>query len=213
MPMQPSEPGKLDLSDRQLMSVPPHAWRNKSLRVLNLYRNKLKILPREIAYLTGLQVVILANNQLRTLPEELGALRHLRMLDAGHNLIGSLPRSFAKLTNLTDYLYLHDNRLQALCDSVFDNFIHLRYLNLSDNPLRGLPTSLSALVKLEELRLESIGLETLPGFVASLSALDELALRNNRLAELPSSSRNFASCATLICAGIDSCEFLKFCAP
>ena len=132
-------------------------------------------------------MLIVANNKLCALPEELGGLRHLRMLDAGHNLIAILPRSFARLTTLTDYLYLHDNRLETLSDSVFEDFAHLRYLNLSDNPLRRIPASLGALGKLEELRMENIGLEELPAFMANLSALDEFALRNNRLMSLPSS--------------------------
>src|SRR5258707_6706565 len=128
MPTQPPERGKLDLSGRELTAVPPRVWRNKSLRVLNLFRNKLKTLPADIAQLTDLQVLIVANNQLRALPEELGTLKRLRMVDAGHNRIANLPRSFAKLTDITDYLYLHDNRIQALADPVFEGFLHLRYL-------------------------------------------------------------------------------------
>src|ERR1700720_3306527 len=60
MPMPP-ERDKLDLSGRQLTSVPPDTWQDRSLRVLNLYRNKLKILPADIAQLTRLQVLIVAN--------------------------------------------------------------------------------------------------------------------------------------------------------
>lgn len=127
----------------------------------------------------------MANNRLRALPEELGALGRLTMLDAGHNQIAELPRSFAKLVSLSDYLYLHDNRLKKLDDAVFEGMPELRYLNLGDNPLRGLPASLGALAKLEELRLENSGLKTLPGFLSSLAALDELTLRNNRLSALP----------------------------
>jgi len=61
-----------------------------------------------------------------------------------NNLLAASAASFAKLNSLTDYLYLHDNRLKVLSDSVFERFIHLRYLNLGDNPLRGLPGSLGA---------------------------------------------------------------------
>ena len=132
-------------------------------------------------------MLIVANNKLQTLPEELGSLRRLKMLDAGHNLIAGLPHSFAKLASLTDYLYLHDNRLQILSDSVFENFTRLRYLNLGDNSLRELPKSIGALARLEELRLENIGLEALPDFLTKLTTLDELTVRNNRLASLPDS--------------------------
>jgi len=40
---------------------------------------------------------------------------------------------------------------------VFERFNQLRYLNLGDNPLRGLPGSLGALAKLEELRWKISG--------------------------------------------------------
>jgi Leucine-rich repeat (LRR) protein len=174
----------LDLSGRDIASVPPKVWRGASLQVLNLYRNKFKSLPAEIAQLKELRVLIVANNQLRALPEAIGFLPRLRMLDAGHNLIASLAQSFAKLTSLSDYLYLHDNRLQVLSDYVFEDFGKLRYLNLGDNPLRGLPSSIGALANLEELRLENIGLDALPDFIAKLTTLDELAVRNNRLSSL-----------------------------
>ena len=95
--MTSAESDKLDLSNRQLASIPPKIWRNTSLRVLNLFRNELKSLSASIAQLKELRVLIVANNQLRTLPQEISALRHLRMFDAGHNLIADLPQSFARL--------------------------------------------------------------------------------------------------------------------
>src|ERR1700730_12410778 len=127
--MSPRKRAELDLSGRHLASIPPKIWRNPSLRVLNLFRNELNSLPSDIAQLRELRVLIVANNRLRALPEELGALRQLKMLDAGHNRISALPRSFGKLTSISDYLYLHDNRLRTLNDAVFENFIRLRYLN------------------------------------------------------------------------------------
>lgn len=43
--MQYRKTGTIDLSGRQLTEVPRHLWRNRSLRVLNLFRNKLKMVP------------------------------------------------------------------------------------------------------------------------------------------------------------------------
>src|SRR5258707_4670955 len=150
--MASAKPDKLDLSGRHLKSISPATWRKTSLRVLNLFRNDLKRLPAEIGNLKELRVLIIANNQLRTLPEEIGSLPKLQMLDAGHNLLAALPQSFSKLNSLADYLYLHDNRLRVLSDSVFERFIHLRYLNLGDNPLRGLPGSLRSEEHTSELQ-------------------------------------------------------------
>ena len=146
----------------------------------NLYRNELPSIPVETALLTALEVLICANNRLSTLPEGFGVLSRLRTLDLGHKQINELPQAFGKLTSLADYLYLHDNRLRALGDFVFENLAQLRYLNLGDNPLESLPAPIGTLAKLEELRLENIGLETLPGWIGGLGRLDELALRSRR---------------------------------
>ena len=186
--MTSPQPGTLDLSDRRLTSVPAEVWRNTSARVLNLFPQRINQHPCANRRAQGLASADRSQQQAtcsarRT--RQLAATENARR--AGHNLIAGLPHSFARLTQLTDYLYLHDNRLQALSDSAFENFAHLRYLNLGDNPLRELPTSIGALAKLQELRLENVGLETLPDFIAKLTTLDELALRNNRLASLPDS--------------------------
>lgn len=82
-----------------------------------------------------LESLILADNSLAELPEAIGALTRLRTLDLGHNHLADLPESLGRLTGLTDYLYLHDNRLSALRESLFARLIHLRYLNVSGNQL------------------------------------------------------------------------------
>ena len=58
------------------------------------------------------------------------------------------------LAGLTDYLYLHDNKLTVLRESLFTRLIRLRYLNVSDNGLTQLPVSIGNLWSLEELRAD-----------------------------------------------------------
>src|SRR6266849_4854458 len=177
----------LDLSNSGLTALAADVWQRRDLTELNLYLNRLSAVPPEIGRLASLEILILANNRLTHLPEEFGNFLHLRALDLGHNQLAELPQSFGRLTGLSDYLYLHDNRLRTLADLLFEKFGKLRYLNLGDNPLRELPPSLASLTSLEELRLENIGLETLSDWIGSLSQLDELALRNNNLSALPES--------------------------
>jgi len=170
----------LDLSGKGLTEVPESTLENASLRVLNLHRNRLIAIPSEIGRLEGLEVLILAENALTSLSEEIGRLTNLRTLDLGHNRLENLPRTFSKLKGLRDYLYLHDNRLTALDDGVFEGFGELRYLNLSGNAGLRLPGSIAKLNKLEELRLEHLGLGTVPNWIGSLASLEELSLRDGK---------------------------------
>jgi len=156
---------KLDLSNAGLKELPADLFERVELRFLNAYQNEVSFVPPEIGRLASLETVILANNRLTKLPEQFGLLVQLKTLDLGHNQIAELPGSFANLENLSDYLYLHDNRLQTLPEGIFERLTKLRYLNLSDNPLQHLPESLGALASLEEVRLENISLE-------KVSALD-----------------------------------------
>lgn len=59
-------------------------------------------------------------------------MQRLRMLDLGHNLLTSVPPTLGDLDALTDFLYLHDNRLNTLPASMA-RLIRLRYINISDN--------------------------------------------------------------------------------
>ena len=127
--------------------------------------------------------LLLADNHLTALPSGLAQLRNLRTLDAGHNLIVEVP----ELPEITDFLYLHDNRLRSMS---FKGLGRLRYLNLGDNPLDPLTDEIALLSSLEELRLENSGLTSLPDAIGRLANLTELALRNNALATLPESMRN-----------------------
>ena len=87
-----------------------HRGREESL---NLWKQQLGTLPASLWDNTALETLILADNGLAELPEQIGALTSLRTLDLGHNLLTDLPESLGQLTGLTDYLYLHDNKLTA----------------------------------------------------------------------------------------------------
>ncbi|MGH9140547.1 MAG: leucine-rich repeat domain-containing protein, partial [Vicinamibacterales bacterium] len=96
---------------------------------VNLWRQNLGVLPATLWENTALETLMLADNQLTELPPAIAALTSLRTLDLGHNLLTELPESLSLLTALTDYLYLHDNKLTALRESLFVRMIRLRYLN------------------------------------------------------------------------------------
>lgn len=53
------------------------------------------------------------------------------MLDLGHNQLAQLPMEIRELVGLSDFLYLHDNRLDSLPSSL-EQLLNLRYLNISE---------------------------------------------------------------------------------
>ena len=128
--------------------------------------------------------LVLAGNGLTEVSERIGALRALRMLDLGHNALTSLPDVIGDLPALTDFLYVHDNRLRAL-PATFARLSRLRYLNASENELTELPACVAGMLSLVELRLSANDLTELPSSIGRLTALRELCLRDNRLATLP----------------------------
>jgi hypothetical protein len=76
--------------------------------------------------------VPLADNELSEVSEQIGRLKRLRTLDLGHNKLSKLPESLAEIEDLSDFLYLHDNRLTSLPLSL-GRLTKLCYLNISEN--------------------------------------------------------------------------------
>jgi Leucine-rich repeat (LRR) protein len=80
--------GRLDLSGRQLASLPePFGDEAEAPSELNLYDNRLTCVPDAIS----LRRLNLSVNRFAAIPEDIGALSGLEMLDLGHNELTSLP--------------------------------------------------------------------------------------------------------------------------
>jgi Leucine-rich repeat (LRR) protein len=159
---------------------------DQSMAHLNLWKQRLGRVPESIWEQTGLETLVLADNDLREISARIGGLKRLRMLDLGHNQLTALPDSLGDLDGLTDFLYLHDNRLASLPSS-FRRLTQLRYLNISQNAFDTFPECVSGMASLVELRVSDNCLSSLSDSIGSLSRLRELHLRNNRLASLPKS--------------------------
>ena len=152
---------------------------------LNLWKKQLGHVPDSVWQQTQIETLILADNNLIELSGQIGRLKMLRMLDLGHNQLTYLPDEIGDLPNLTDFLYLHDNRLTSLPPS-FASLTRLRYLNISENAFEAFPECISRMSSLLELRMTDNRLQSLPASIGQLSRLRELHLRNNSLTSLPS---------------------------
>ena len=78
-------------------------------------------------------------------------MHYLRTLDLGHNRLTELPAELGNLTEINDFLYLHDNRLESLPRSL-ERLKMLKYLNISHNRLSAFPEPICHMSRLVELR-------------------------------------------------------------
>ena len=67
---------------------------------------------------TDLEFLCVSDNRLTGVSTRIANLTNLRTLDIAHNAIESVPDALGALPNLSDYLYLSDNRLTAFPEAV-----------------------------------------------------------------------------------------------
>jgi len=123
---------KLNLSKNKLTKLSKEIGNLTNLTILLLGDNKLTELPKEIANLTNLANLSLSNNQLTKLPKEIGNLTNLSMLSLWNNQLIELPKEIVNLTNLT-VLDLVRNQLTKLPKKIV-NLTNLTELGLKYNP-------------------------------------------------------------------------------
>ena len=85
--------------------------------VLNLWKENLGIVPPEIWNNSKITALIL-DNALSAISPRIGEFQDLRTLDLGHNELAELPNELGTLVKLRDFLYLHDNQLDSLPQSL-----------------------------------------------------------------------------------------------
>lgn len=89
-----------------------------NLNELNLHKNKLPTIPKEIGFLKKLQLLRLSDNEISFLPGiVIGELVELVALYLQNNRLKALPKTIGKLAKLL-YLYVDNNPLSELPDSL-----------------------------------------------------------------------------------------------
>jgi len=143
---------KLDLSNKQIKTLPPEIGLLSNLQSLYLYNNQIKTLPPEIGLLSNLQSLYLYNNQIETLPPEIGSLSNLQILSLHNNQIQTLPSRIGSLSNLQE-LWLNNNKIQTLPPEI-GSLSNLQTLSLHNNQIETLPPEIGSLSNLRELYLD-----------------------------------------------------------
>lgn len=160
-----------------------HDFVNK-LTSLDLSKNPLKQLPREILSLTLLKTINLADCQLSSLLD-LSNLSNLTTLNISHNSLSAsgvdqLPSSLVKVD-------LSFNQLQCIPGELFGCY-QITELNLSNNLIENL-NGIGVLINITHLYLDHNRLSELPDEIGSLSQLKFLSLKCNLLCPFAESSQ------------------------
>lgn len=108
----------------------------KKMKVLNLTDKQIQSLPKYIGILQNLEELYLGDNALTMLPTSIKNLRNLRILDLASNLFEELPQ-IGNLKNL-ESLYLDYNPLKSLPDGL-RKLKKLELLSLQQTPFESLP--------------------------------------------------------------------------
>lgn len=154
----------LDFSRCNLIEIPNEFdfQDPEALQEIDISYNKLEELDPILMRCRNVRVLNLSDNQLRVMNEQLAtAFKNLRVLNISHNLFQEIP-------------------------TLIGTFEHLQSLDLSNNPIgKILDGTITEVVTLKELRLNSCGLNFLPANIAKLVNLESLELRENNLEALP----------------------------
>ena len=118
---------------------------------LNLKREKLEIIPMEIAQFTHLKSLILDKNNISEIPDWFRNFKELEVLSICRNKLEKFPPVILDLSNLRT-LRLGDNLISEIPIDI-DKLENLESLWLWSNIIRKYPASLSDLKKLKYLDL------------------------------------------------------------
>ena len=91
----------LNLEDQGLEQIILIFEKSDSIKSLNLSKNQLRKIPKDIGNFSSLIELNLSNNNLRNIPKDIGKLFELTSLDISNNKLSHLPKTiFDDLINL-----------------------------------------------------------------------------------------------------------------
>ncbi|TYI03282.1 hypothetical protein ES332_A11G327000v1 [Gossypium tomentosum] len=216
---------------RRLKSLPSSIHKLKSLEYFDLQGcSRLEIFPEIMDTMERLRVLDLSGTALKGLPSSIDNLVGLEDLRLNYceDLV-CLPKSFYKLESLENFNLGNCSILETFPE-ILDTMEEMYKLDLSGTALKELPSSITNLIGLKDLRLNNCQnliclpnsfyklkslelfslegcsrLEIFPEIMETMERLYELDLSGTALKELPSSIANLIGLKYL---GLNNCENL-----
>nr|XP_026691815.1 leucine-rich repeat-containing protein 57-like [Ciona intestinalis] len=149
---------------------------SKSLRTLDLSRNKVKALPDAIGNFSVLKSLNISHNRLPMLCDGICKLLKLESLIASYNMLTALPADISRCKSLKSVV-LCGNKLKTVPEQLA-NLKHLDMLDLSDNQICKIPDTIGNLQAVE-LNLNQNQVNKIPDALASCQRLKVLRFNNN----------------------------------
>ncbi|XP_057662874.1 leucine-rich repeat and calponin homology domain-containing protein isoform X2 [Diorhabda carinulata] len=149
---------KLQCYHNAIRFIPDTVSGLQCLNFLDLSRNQLTSLPRELCQLP-IQILLVSNNSLSSLPDEMCRMSQLTELDASCNQLTHLPPRLGELKSLQS-LVLRNNLLLAVPIEL--TYLKLVRLDLRANRISNLPVELRNVLSLIELSVEDNPLTSPP---------------------------------------------------
>lgn len=177
---EPSQVKRLDLSGRDLESLPDSVGMLQDMIALNLSNNRLSILPKSLSTLQHLGNLDIRRNAFVSLPAWLADIP-LRSLNAASNTLTDV--SVLHMCRELRVLDLSGNAIETLQGCLHPEN-EIRTLNLSENYIKQLDTCFAGMRYVERLNLSGNMLTHIPVQIGMLESVEMLDLSDNRIATL-----------------------------
>ncbi|XP_060519079.1 leucine-rich repeat and calponin homology domain-containing protein isoform X2 [Cylas formicarius] len=149
---------RLQCYHNSIRTLPDAISNLQCLSFLDLSRNQLTALPRELCQLP-IEILLVANNRLSSLPDELYKMSQLTELDASCNQITHFPPRMGELKSLQS-LVLRNNLLLAVPVEITS--LRLVRLDLRANRISTLPIEIRGITTVIDLMLDENPLTSPP---------------------------------------------------
>lgn len=173
---------KIVIENNHLQCLSPKI-NHLSLKILDLTRNSLTSLPKQIGEIRTLEELYLAGNKLQSVPKELGNLTSLKRFFINHNHLTSVPKELGNLSSLEAFS-LGPNPLKSLPEEL-GALSSLKELWIDGSEIVSLPKTIAQWKSLEKLHADSAKLQSLPKEIEGLSSLTYLSVTENSIKSLP----------------------------
>jgi len=116
---------------------------------LDLSRKEIISVPSEVGTVTTLETLILSKNKITDLPSHFSQLFYLKFLDLGVNSLTFIPKVIYSLNSLTE-LHLEHNKITHI-DPEISQLTNLEVLNLFANQITVIPEQICSLSNIKKL--------------------------------------------------------------